>query len=266
MCMRLLVLSRYTHLGASSRYRMYQYIPFLRSHGYDITVVPLLNDLYVANMYSGKSIPVVDVIRSYVQRLFVLLRSNRFHLIWLQREALPWIPDLLESLLFKSGVPYVVDYDDASFHRYDLNTLSIVRWTLGKKVDRIMRRASLVIAGNDYIADRARRSGASRIEIVPTVVDLTRYPFVPASDNGTFTIGWIGSPTTSHYLSTVSSALKEVCNNASCRLRLIGAGFLNLGDITTERRAWSEMTEVQELLEFDVGIMPLPDTPWERGK
>jgi glycosyltransferase involved in cell wall biosynthesis len=264
--MKLLVLSRYAKLGASSRYRMYQYLPFLRSQGYEVTVAPLLSDRYVANMYSGKRAPVVDVIQSYVRRVFALLQSNRFDLIWLQREALPWIPESLESLLLKPGVSYVVDYDDAYFHRYDLNSSAMIRWTLGKKIDKIMRRASLVIAGNEYIADRARRSEASRVEIVPTVVDLARYPLVPLPESGTFTIGWIGSPVTSHYLSTIRLALKEVCRNGSSRLTLIGAGFLNLADIPVERKAWSELTEVQELQEFDVGIMPLLDTPWEQGK
>ncbi len=262
--MKILLLSRYDHLGASSRYRSYQYLPYLREQGFDITVAPLLDSVYIQRLYSGRRASLFNVVRSYARRVFQLFQSNRYDLICLEKEAFPWIPAWLESLLFRCGVPYVVDYDDAVFHRYDQHASSFVRWLLGKKIDYVMRSAELVVAGNAYLARRAADAGARRVEILPTVVDLSRYPLVSPPENPVFTIGWIGSPVTSRYLKEVQPALKEVCGDGAARVVAIGAATLDLAEVPLEVKPWTEATEVQGLQQFDVGIMPLPDSPWQK--
>jgi len=162
--------------------------------------------------------------------------------------------------------PYIVDYDDAIFHNYDRSGNPLVRTLLGKKIDVVMREADAVVAGNEYLASRAREAGASRVEIVPTVVDLGKYPHVPPSEDGPFTIGWIGSPTTAQYVEEIAPALRDVCGERDARVVLIGSGDVDLPGVPHEIREWSEKTEVDDIAEFDVGIMPLMDTPWERGK
>jgi glycosyltransferase involved in cell wall biosynthesis len=162
----------------------------------------------------------------------------------------------------------VVDYDDALFHQYDQHRSAWVRRLLGGKIARVMRGAHLVTAGNAYLADYARRAGAPRVEIIPTVIDLERYPPAgvrPASDTP-FTIGWIGSPSTAKYLLAIAPALAEVCAGGRGVVRLIGAGPVDLPGVPVEVLPWNGSTEVEELKRFDVGIMPLPDEPWERGK
>jgi glycosyltransferase involved in cell wall biosynthesis len=264
--MKILLLGRYSNLGASSRYRSYQYLSYLRSLGHDIIVKPLLNDLYLERLYSGKRLPMLEVIASYFQRVVYLLQSQQYDVIWLEYEALPWLPYWFESILFKSNVPYIVDYDDAIFHRYDQHSSSVVRILLGKKIGHVMRRSALVIAGNDYIAGYAREAGAPNVEILPTVVDLKKYPLAPLPRNDIFTIGWIGTPRTSHYLLQIQDALKQFCENRGNRLVVIGASSLDLKDIQFEIKPWVEATEVSDMQKFDVGIMPLIDSPWERGK
>jgi glycosyltransferase involved in cell wall biosynthesis len=172
----------------------------------------------------------------------------------------------LESWLWQSPVPYIVDYDDAVFHRYDLNPNALVRLLLRNKIDMIMKSATIVTAGNDYIAKRARRAGARRIEILPSVIDLKRYSVVPVSRGEVFTIGWIGTPVTSPYLGLVQAALRELSASGKFRLVTVGSGKLKLPDLPVESRDWSEETEAACLREFNVGIMPLPDTPWTKGK
>lgn len=264
--MRILLLSRYTNAGASSRYRSYQYLPYLRDHGFEVTIAPLLRDLYIERLYARKSIPIFDVIRSYARRVALLLHSQRYDLIWLEYEAFPWTPYWIESLLFKTNVPYMVDYDDAVFHRYDQHTSNGVRWVLGKKIDRVMRGATLVTVGNEYLAKRACDAKALRVEIVPTVVDLNRYPLMPLPKNQNFTIGWIGSPITSHYLKGIEGALRTICQDGTARMVIVGETLFELDGVPVEMRTWSVETEVQEVFKFDVGIMPLVDSPWERGK
>ena len=264
--MKILLLSRYDNLGASSRYRSYQYLPYLREKGFNITIAPLMDNLYLQNLYSRKSVSRFRVARAYGQRLSYLFKSNQYDLIWIEKEAFPWIPAWLESLFFKFNVPYIVDYDDALFHRYDQHNSGIVRSFLGQKIDRVMRGAALVIAGNEYLAERAKLSGAKRVEILPTAIDIERYLPAPMPVNSVFTIGWIGSPITSRYLKEIHPALKEICTDGLAQVVAIGAAQLELEGVPLTIKTWNEATEVEEMQQFDVGIMPLPDSPWERGK
>jgi glycosyltransferase involved in cell wall biosynthesis len=195
------------------------------------------------------------------------LKSQKYDLIWLEKEALPWLPAWLELLLLRGRTPYVVDYDDAVFHRYDQHSASVVRWLLGQKIDRVMQNARLVIAGNDYLANRATQAGAKWVEILPTVVDLDRYPLSKAPQNEVFTIGWIGTPLKFfNYIKELAPVLKEICRDGGAKVVAIGAKETNIEDIPLEIKPWSEATEVKEMQQFDVGIMPLTDTPFERGK
>jgi len=265
--LKVLLFSRYTRLGASSRVRSYQYIPYLKEQGIDVTVSPLLGDDYIKNLYSGNKKRFGSIITAYFRRLGVLFRSHRFDLLWIEKELFPWLPALAETILQWFNIPYVVDYDDAVFHRYDLHSISLVRLLLGRKIDGIMRRAALVIVGNDYLAERAFRAGAKRVEYLPTVIDLKRYNLANKKvNNKSFNIGWIGSPSTAKYLNLISPVLSEVCKDEKTRLILVGSGQIELQNIPLVIRKWSEKTEVADIQSFDVGIMPLPDEPWERGK
>lgn len=264
--MKILVLSRYNRAGASSRYRYYQYVPFLQEQGALVTVVPLLGDTYLQRFAAGLTTPLRYILQAYGRRLTQLVQVRRYDLLWLEAEALPWVPAPFEALLYKLGVPYVVDYDDAIFHRYDRHPSWIIRQLLGTKIDRVMRSAALVIAGNDYLAQRAYRAGASRVEILPTVIDLGHYAITPQPHNTIFTIGWIGSRSSAAYFNEIRPALQALCQCANIRIRTVGAPTFALEGVPLEAKSWCETTEVQELQQFDVGIMPLRDSPWERGK
>src|SRR5207248_58096 len=161
-------------------------------------------------------------------------------------------------LLARCRIPFVVDYDDAIYHRYELNSNQLVRALLGRKIDVIMARANVVIVGNQYLEGRARAASARRVEQVPTVVDLERYK-ISVPDEHTFTVGWIGSPSTVPYLSTLGPVLTDFCRARNARLVLVGARGAAVDGLATEARPWSEETEVKDILDFDVGIMPLPD-------
>jgi glycosyltransferase involved in cell wall biosynthesis len=186
--------------------------------------------------------------------------------IVIEKELLPYTPAILERLLNHIEIPYIVDYDDAIFHNYDLSSNPVIRRLLGEKIDIVMRKADTVVAGNEYLASRARKAGASNIEIIPTVIDLDRYPYVPPDDEGAFTIGWIGSPTTAEYVESIIPVIQKVSKNRDIRLVLVGSGSVEISGVPVEIREWSEETEIDDVASFDVGIMPLENSPWERGK
>lgn len=264
-----MLLSKYSRLGASSRLRSLQYLPALEAAGIEVTIRPLFDDDYLKTLYADKGRQIGSVARRYAVRARDLRRAADVDLLWVEKEALPYLPHWLERLLMPRGVPYVVDYDDAVFHNYDLSGRAWVRRLLGRKIDRVMAGAATVICGNDYLASRARGAGAWRVEYLPTVVDAERYPFVPRPGNAELVIGWIGSPSTQQYVTELAPVLERVGEKHGARLVMVGARpnvvecFANL---PVDVVPWSEATEAEQVARFDIGIMPLRDGPWERGK
>lgn len=264
--MKILALPRYGLLGASSRLRINQYFPYFSSAGIEVTSHVLLSDDYVSALYARRS-AVMTVVQGYVMRLRMLLKAKSFDALLVEKESLPWIPTLIELGLYRD-IPLWVDYDDAVFHRYDLHSLSLVRAILGKKLDAVMRRANLVTVGNAYLASRARSAGSQWIERVPTVIDLSRYSGPPTTNvrQQPIVIGWIGSPSTAAYLQLVSEVMTRLSGKHNIRCIAIGARPDQLLGTPFQALPWSEATEVESIRGMDIGIMPLPDTPWERGK
>ena len=196
--MKILLLTRYDRAGPSSRYRFYQFLPYLEKESFEVSVSPLFNEKYVDNLYSDRLTKnFFNLLSAYLRRTCKLLFDRNYDLIWMEKEPLPWLPASIEKLLCTSSVPYVIDYDDAIFHRYDKNNNFLVRTVFSNKISQIMIRANVVIAGNQYIADYARKTGVEKIEILPTVVDTDIYSQKNYKRNGNFNIGWIGSPSTS---------------------------------------------------------------------
>ncbi|MCF8026403.1 MAG: glycosyltransferase family 4 protein [Desulfobacteraceae bacterium] len=266
--MRILLLTRYARLGASSRLRALQYLPYFESFGWQVDPAPFFSNAYLEKLYAGKP-TWKEAQLAYWGRIRALARAGRYDLVWVEKEILPFLPAAAERMLKALGIPYMVDYDDALFHRYDLHRLRVVRVLLGRKIDEVMKNATLVVAGNQYLADRAGNAGAKRVEIVPTVIDLTRYPAVddqPDKCSGPLVVGWIGTPGTSRYLYPLKNVFKSLQSQFNVRFAAVGATRQSLGDLPVESWHWSEDTEVDSIRKFDIGIMPLEGSPWERGK
>jgi len=264
--MKLLILSRYDRLGASSRLRTMQYLPWLEAAGINAQIEPFFDDFYLQRLYAGRRSGIA-VAGYYLRRATRLLQAERPDAIWLEKELLPWLPAGIEQLLLPSGVPMVSDYDDAVFHRYNLHPLRVVRGLLGRKIDRVMARSALVLAGNPYLAGHARTVGAREVEIVPTVVDVHAYDTAPICDGkGSLRVGWIGTPGTwKQYMLPMRSMLTDLAARNGAVLRTVGAGNQAEGQ-GIESLSWSEESESRMIQGMDIGLMPLDDTPWSRGK
>ena len=265
--MRILALTRYGRLGSSSRVRFYQYFPYLQTQGIEIRNAAFFDDEYVNNLYWEHKRSLKPIVWAYLNRLRELTARSTFDLIWVEKEIFPWFPALFEFLLSGNKIPYVVDYDDAVFHRYDMHPSPIVRTLLGSKIDQVMRNAALVIAGNEYLADRATQAGSKKVEVLPSVVDVSRYSQKKPADSPDFTIGWIGSPVTVPFLDLIRGAVADFGSDASVRVALLGAGSSDpFPTVPTTSLSWNEERELLIGQYFDIGIMPLLDGPFERGK
>lgn len=261
-----LFLTKYSREGASSRYRFLQYFPLLEEGGIRCTHSPLTDAAYLEHLYNNGKGSLSDFWRLLFRRMNALRSIDEYDIVVIEYEILPYFPPIFESLLKSRGIPYIVNYDDAIFFRYSQHPNSLVRALLGRKIDAVMKGSDLVIAGNDYLASYARTAGAENVEILPTVVDLSRYPVSRETKNEVFTIGWIGSPSTAKYVKEIAPALAEICAGGRARVRLIGSGPVSLEGVPLDVRPWSEAAEVSDLESCDVGIMPLADGLWERGK
>jgi glycosyltransferase involved in cell wall biosynthesis len=261
-----LFLTKYGPKGASSRYRSLQYFPHFRAGGISCTFEPLFGDEYLIELYENGNRNLWLVLKRYLRRLRDLLRVRQYDIIVIEKELLPYAPAPFERLLARLEIPYIVDYDDAIFHNYDRSSNPLVRKLLGRKIDVVMRGADAVVAGNEYLAGRSHDAGTDRVEIIPTVIDFDRYPHVPPNQEDPFVIGWIGSPTTAQYVEDLAPVLQEVSERQDIRVVMVGSGPVKVPGVPVEVRQWSEETEIEDISLFDVGIMPLEDTPWERGK
>lgn len=267
--MKILVLTKYPRMGASSRLRTLQFLPFLETNGFEFTVQSLFDNAYLENLYNNGSRSKLASANYYFRRLLILLTVKRYDVIWIEKELFPYFPAYFEKILAMMNVKYIVDYDDAIFHNYDFSKNKLIRFFLKNKIDKVMKHSSCVMAGNNYLAKRAKSSGARNIELRPTVVDHLKYENKESTNKNLLTIGWIGSPTTQKYIAEIAPMLYEINKQSSFRLLLVGATEnikKELQGLEVDVHPWDENTEAGLIRLMDIGIMPLHDGPWEKGK
>jgi glycosyltransferase involved in cell wall biosynthesis len=265
--MKILLLSKYDDKGASSRVRFYYYLPYIKSKGHKIDVKPLFSNSYIKSIYEGKKIlKISEVIKGYAKRLIILLSLKKYDLIWIEKEIFPYMPAFIERILKKLNLPYIVDYDDAIFHNYDKSQNFILKNFLHNKIDIVMKNAAWVTAGNRYLYERAYLAGAKNITIIPTVVDIAKYKKSAQKDSGPITVGWIGAPSTAFYLKKLKKVFEKLTLDKKIKFVAIGAKKSNLKNLFVQPIPWNEKTESEDIKKFDIGIMPLEDSYWEKGK
>jgi len=266
--LRILLLHKYGQKSASFRCRLQQYVPYLERAGFECTVSSLLEDDYLTERFRTGRRSLRAVAKAGLKRLKVLSQAGHYDGVVLCIEVFPYFPALFERYLNLRGIPYVFDYDDPIFHYYDLSHSQAVRLILGDKMKQVVRGAAVVFGGSPYLVQYARTEN-SDVELLPTVVDLTKYARVKTHSESSreFVMGWIGSPSTAVYLQTIAPALRKFCEtHPQARLVCVGSGPIELPGIPLEIREWSESSEVDDILSFDIGLMPLTDDPWSRGK
>lgn len=262
--MQVLALTKYGRAAASPRQRLLQFLPRLSQAGFEVRWQPLLGDDYVRHLATGRGYSKAAVLRAYLRRLRLLATSGRYDLIWVSSELFPFLPSPFERLALRSGTPVVFDCDDALFHLYERRGP-----LLRRKLDPLIAGARLCCCGSAYLAAYAQRL-CEDVRIIPTVVDTAAYrPRDPTSaEPEPPLIGWIGSPTTWPNVRPLLPLLEELVRSGQARVRAIGAGATAAADLFPglELAEWTEADEVEEVRRMDIGIMPLLDLPFHRGK
>lgn len=261
---RVLGLALYGPLAASTRHRLGQYVQGLAAHGINLEIRHLLGDDYLRRRFAGQSASVSTLLRAGLQRLADLRQQAKFDLEMLHCELFPLLPGALESALLRP--PYVYDFDDAFYLKYRTGRFAMLRPLLGSKFDRVMQGAAQITAGSSLLATYASRHNPNT-RVLPTVVDTERYrPRVHHAGGRVFTVGWIGSPSTAGYLSQLIEPLSVLGAESAVRFVVVGGRCPAIPNVEVVELPWSEALEVDQLCGFDVGVMPLPDDEWARGK
>ncbi|WP_339926342.1 glycosyltransferase family 4 protein [uncultured Cyclobacterium sp.] len=263
---KLLFLPKYPRKGASSRLRSFQFLPLWQKEGYAVSVSSFFTEEYLNAIYSHQSPGYWHVLKCYFRRVFLLFSVRKYDVIIIEKELFPYLPAMAEWMLSKVK-GYWVDYDDAVFHNYDQKENRLVFFLMPRKIDHVMKMANQVIVGNDYLKKRAVAAGAQNIDIFPTVIDPQKYKVIRTHlPNKKLVIGWIGSPSTLKYLEPMVPVLNWLHEHYPIKFLLVNGKSKIKFKGEMECIPWTEEGEVEAILKMDIGIMPLPDNPWERGK
>lgn len=227
---------------AASRYRVLQYLPFLEEAGIEAEVFEFPGDL-------GGWIRKRDLVR-------------QSDVIFLQRKRPPLV---ILALLRRMGKKIIYDFDDAIMFK---NSLSPNPYSRRRRLSfhRVLRFADLVIAGNQFLKEEAV-GHSRRVEVLPTPVDIDRYSQKSYIPGDAVHIGWIGDHGSIHYMESYKGVWEELGRRyKNVFLTIICDTFIETKEIPLVRRLWSSDKEVEYLQGLDIGVMPLFDDLWSRGK
>jgi len=253
----------------SQRFRFEQYLGFLNKNGYQCKFSWLLDKKDDNYFYSrGKLLRKGwIVLKSTWKRIKEMLTASRYDIVFVQREAFMLGTAYFEKR-FSKKTKLVFDFDDSIWLQNvsEANKMFSI-FKDSSKTRGIIRVADLVFAGNQYLADYAKQFN-QHVVIVPTTIDTDIYNPGIKTQNEKICIGWSGSITTIEHMETKINALATIKRKYGNKIyfKIIGDGNYYSEILQTKGLPWVKETEVQDMTEFDIGIMPLPDTEWAKGK
>ena len=253
----------------SQRFRFEQFQSFLEQNGYKIDYFYLINasddqKFYAAGHYLAK---VFILLKSIIKLFWISFRAGRFQLVFVQREAF-----MLGTVFFERQIArktkMVFDFDDSIW----LQNVSKANQSLSflkdaQKTAKLIEIADLVLAGNSYLQQYALQYN-QQTKLFPTVVDTSHYQSFTDKSGTSICIGWSGSFSTVPYFETIVPVLLRLKKKYGNRIyfKLIGDSTYYNESLELRGTAWTASTELAELAELDIGLMPLPDDEWTKGK
>ena len=275
--LKILGLSLFGRKGASSRYRLYQYIPLLEQKGIEITVYPLINDrsydVFMGNKQLNPTLkPFLRfflVSSAMVKRFFHILKAGSYDAVYIQKDVLPSLYFMTLKMLNKN---LIFDLDDAIYENHatvkpSLFSLDNLFFKLRKNnLDRTLKSAKAITVTVPYLAEYVKTYNKN-VHVITGPINCSVYkPASKAFLNKTV-IGWIGSPVTIKYVQDILPALAELQKkHPDIEIHIVGSKPFESDDLNIRFFDWSEEKEIGLLSQFDIGIMPLTDDNWSKGK
>ncbi len=267
---RIVVLTRYNEQFASARVRYLQYAEKWKEAGWQVAVNILLQERFNHFILTKQKVTleyIMSLVISYIKRIFFVLFSiKKDDIVFIQLEILPMFPSLLERFLHWRKIPFVIDFDDSFFDFYEKSDNKWVTRFLKDKFSNVVSMANWNITGSIYLTQYAHKRSPYVTEI-PTSVLMQDYAPHVAKQNDVFTIGWIGSPSTSKFIDDIGLVLMDFLEKNNCHLLLIGyEGSILKTHPSITHKLWEKQTEIDLLNQIDVGIMPLRNNGFSLGK
>lgn len=255
----------------SQRFRFEQYLSIISAAGHTYEYSWLLNEsddqlLYQPGKYFQKFLL---LIRCWKKRRTDLKTAAQFDLVFIQREAMIGASAYFEKKFSRSGAKVIFDFDD-SIWKLDISPANRRFGFLknpGKTAD-IIRYAHQIIAGNNYLADYAKQYNKNVI-IIPTTIDTGKHvPVKHKNNDQTIVIGWTGSHTTIKHFELAVPFLKTIRERYKEQVSFVVIGDENYqnNELGIRGIKWQSSSEIEDLQQCDIGIMPLPDDEWAKGK
>lgn len=255
------------------RYRCEQYIPYLEKDGFECVYAPIMpteqedKDFYSAGNYFKK---LGLFIKGAYRRWQDVQKAKDFDIVYVYREAFMTGTTWFEQQMKKSGAKMVFDFDDAIWN-FDVSEGNKALGKLKRpdKVNDIMAMSDLVLAGNSYLQQHAAQY-TDKAVVFPSTIDLDYYKVPPRNRprNMPIVIGWSGSLTTIEHFKPIVPVLlrlKEKYGN-KIEFRVFGVPTYTHKELGIKGIQWTPENEVQHISLFDIGIMPLPNNEWSKGK
>lgn len=254
----------------SQRFRFEQYIQSLHENGFSTEFHPFLDDkgwktLYEDGSFFKKSLA---MFRSFWRRFFLLFKLKKFDSIFIHREASMIGPPFIEWMIAKVlRRKYIYDFDDAIWlPNYSEANASFHKLKAYGKVKKIIKWADQVVVGNNHLKEFALKYNDS-IKIIPTTVDLDNVHKINTIHNKSeIIIGWTGTHTTAKYLNFIVPVLEKLEKQFEFKFRVISNHSPDIKLNSLEYIKWNKKTEIKDLSEINIGIMPMDDNKWTRGK
>ena len=267
----LFIASHRLNRAPGQRFRFEQYLDFLRENGFDCELSSIISEsqdriLYQKGKYFRKFLIMLS---AWANRQKDIWRANQFDIIFIFREAFLTGSTFFEYKFSCSKAKVVFDFDDAIWHLDISAANKKFEWLKNPgKTAKIISMSDLVLAGNQYLADYAKHHN-DNVKIIPTTIDTSEYINVAQKkDNETICIGWSGSITTIKHFEYAVPALRKLKEKYGEKIsfKVIGDSSYQNKELNTKGIAWSKNDEIKELSSFDIGIMPLPNDEWAKGK
>lgn len=255
----------------SQRYRFEQYFAFLEQQGYRCELSYLLDADDDSVFYAPGNILRKSLItlNSFRKRIGDIAKAKKADIVFVQREAFMTGSVYFEKQFKKSGSKLVFDFDDSIWLLDTSDANKRWEWLKSEtKTAEICQLADLVIAGNDFLADYARKYTAN-VTVIPTTIDTNLFKRVqPYTEKEKICIGWSGSITTVKHFELAIPFLKKIKDKYGNKVefRIMGDPRHVCEELNLKAIPWSNEREVEVLSTFDIGIMPLPDDEWVKGK
>ena len=268
--MKVLFVAQYGPLAASSRTRVFDYLPLLREAGVDCRVLVVAPDSLIRLNTQGLAKRLVYYLLTWLRTVWVgwicIFATGKYDAILLQKVLFSFpIPQLLKR--YKSKILF--DFDDAIFTLESPGESLLTRLRTRRRsrgLPAMLSASGHAIVENEYTAEFASRFCANVSQITGPI-DTDRYSPHKKSERETIVLGWVGSPSTTRYLELIRDSLSEIGRKfPNVELCLIGADVFEIDHLPVTNLAWELETEVCHLGQFDIGLMPLPDDPFTKGK